>query len=619
MNSSVFTPRRLISPEQILGSRWWWGPGLAVAALIGTASLFADPYLAYVASSWIIFGLLGLSLDLVWGRSGILSLGQTAFYGIGGYLGGIAAINLSDLAGGTVFWSLPVGALAGAIVSALVGGLIFYGRIGALQATVLTYALTLVLWTAAVSFKITIGGAVVGGDNGLSDIPGFVSFTGEVMDPQGTFIIVLTVATAALMLVQALLKTPFGTILSCIRMNATKAELLGYDIRFYQLTVFSLSGAIAGLAGALYGSWSNYLSPSIFSPQEALLVPIYVLVGGRGTLIGPFVGAVVVGGLSFWLGGGVIGGQTTLILGLCLIALVLFLKRGILGAVMDAITHSRGRNRLIGTGGSVEDQASLPKIDFAQLRGLVRRRGANQASLRSEGAVKSFGGVTPVKNISQRFSLGQVHCLIGPNGAGKSSFLRCCTGVYRLNSGSIYYGNEDITRWPMFKRARAGIGIKTQAAQVFDELDVYTNLWIAAYCHHGNAAEAHIHTEQMLCMLGLAAKAGKPASELSHGEQQWLDIGMVLCTAPSVLLLDEPAAGMTGEETRQLSLLIRTLVREIVIVVVEHDMEFIRTLDAEVTVLHQGAVFAQGSIDDLRKDERILDIYLGRREHVRDL
>ena len=209
-----------------------------------------------------------------------------------------------------------------------------------------------------------------------------------------------------------------------------------------------------------------------------------------------------------------------------------------------------------------------------------------------------------------------MRCVIGPNGAGKSSYLKALAGTYKLDAGQIKFGKRDITHSDPFDRVRQGIGIKMQKAQVFDDLDVRTNLWIAAYSRDRNRDEADRVSEGMLKMLGMDAQGSKPASQLSHGEQQWLDIGMVLCLSPDVMLFDEPAAGMTKDERRQLSQLIKTLSKSAAVVVVEHDMDFVRTLDAEVTVLHQGEVFAQGDIEVLRKDERILDIYLGRRKHV---
>ena len=417
--------------------------------------------------------------------------------------------------------------------------------------------------------------------------------------------------------VKALMRTPFGTIIDCVRLEPDKTELLGYDIRRYQMLVFALGGAIAGLAGAMYGGWANYLNPTVFSVQEALLVPIYVLVGGRGTLAGAFLGAVAVGGLSFWLGGGVIGGQTTIIMGVCLIILVLFLKKGIVGGLSDLwrrLLEKRAHN-----GADAMQQGSV-KIDPNILAELCSKsQKEKQGVLESNQATKKFGGVVAVDGVSQIFRPGKTRCLIGPNGAGKSTFLRCCTGTYKVDSGVISFSGKDITDWEPFARVRAGIGIKMQLAQVFDELDVKQNLWVAAYSRRRDRHAADKVAYQMLSMLGMKNRQHQMASELSHGEQQWLDIGMVLCLSPSIILLDEPAAGMTREEKGQLTDLVRELAPTVSVVVVEHDMEFVRNLNAEVTVLHQGAVFAQGNIEELRQDERILDIYLGRRKNVRDI
>ena len=593
-----------------------WFCGLVGLAIV--ASLAFDPYLAYVATSWVIFGLLGLSLDLVWGRGGILSFGQTAFYGLGGYLGSITAINFASLTGNTLVWSLPVGMATGAATAFLIGGLTFYGRLGPLQTTIITYTFTLVLWTVAVSFTATVGEAVVGGDNGMSNIPGYVLGLGRdapLLEPGAMFLTVAVIATIAWYASHVLMRSPFGLVVDCIRMDPVKAELLGYDVRLYQLLLFTIAGAVAGLAGALFGAWANYLNPSVFSVQEALLVPIYVLVGGRGTLVGAFIGALAVGGLSFWLGGGVIGGQTTLVMGACLILLVIFLRNGLTGGLKDLMELARRLARRRDQGEEAEARKSSLSVDFERLD-LLRTAGGEPVVLETEDTFKRFGGVTPVRHISQSFSRGRVRCLIGPNGAGKSSYLKACTGVYKPDGGSITLAGQDITKTDPFRRVRMGLGIKNQRAQVFAGLDVRRNLWVAAYSRSRDARMADWITTEMLQMLGMRNSASRPASELSHGEQQWLDLGMVLALAPDVILLDEPAAGMTNEERRQLSHMVRALARTASVVVVEHDMDFVRTLDADVTVLHQGEVFARGDIESLRQDDRVLDIYLGRRQHV---
>lgn len=587
---------------------------VTIAALVVSGSL--DPYLAFVATSWVIFGLLGLSLDVIWGRGGLLSLAQTAFYGLGGYFGSVIAINLAPSAGMSLLWALPSAATFGAIVAAALGYVIFYSRMGALQSTILSYTFTLLLWSVTQTFRLDVGEATIGGDNGLSNIPGIILGIGPEADrlgPNGAFASVVVISAAIYFFTRWLMGSSFGKVVDCIRIDTEKTELLGYDIRKFQVLNYAYSGAIAGVAGALFALWANYLNPSIFSVQEALLVPIYVLVGGLGTLAGPFVGALAIGALTFWLGGGAAGGQTTLILGIVLISLVLFFQNGFLGA-LDGLWK-----RFLPDPNEAARDARAVKIDTDVLERILIEA-ADQAgpakNLTTDEAFKQFGGVIPVNKVSRNFTPGQPYSLIGPNGAGKSSFLKACVGIYRPESGTISLGDDDITKAPIFARVRKGMGVKNQKPQVFGENTVMENLWIAAFARTQNASLAKTVCADIIGMLGMEAQRDVQASALSHGQQQWLDIGMVLCLAPRVVLLDEPAAGMTNEETRELSLLVRTLAKHTTVVVVEHDMEFVRTLDGHVTVLHQGKLFAEGDIGTLRADDAVLDIYLGRGQHV---
>ncbi len=593
---------------------WWMAPVLASVIMLAVVFIKEESF-AFVATSWIIFGIVGLSLDLVWGKSGLLSLGQTALFGIGGYVGAIAAINLSDITGNTLVWAVPFGAGAGALAALLLGWLMFYANMGNLQRTILTYTSTLLLLTLMVSFTATFGDAVVGGTNGLGSIPSYVLGFGEGAERVSSrvmFVTVVVIACSILLATIRLMRSPFGTVIDCIRLDVTKADLLGFDTRQYQLRLFVLSGAIAGVGGGLFVLWANFVNPSIFSNQNALFIPIYVLVGGNGTLFGGFVGAIAVGWLSFWLGGGAGGGQTTLVLGVLLILLVRFNRSGLFGIAASVWRRLRPKETTV-------VKSEPVKVDFELLQRL--REGQtkpSEISLVTNDASKSFGGVKPVDEVSQRFTPGSVHCVIGPNGAGKSSYLKVCTGAYKPDSGSVSINGVDVTSTDPHKRVALGLGVKNQKAQVFAELDVRTNLWVAAYSRSRNSDHADSTVDAMLQMLGMTKGADRLAGDLSHGEQQWLDIGMVLCLAPDVILLDEPAAGMTGEEREQLAALVRALTETAAVVVVEHDMGFIQSLDPEVTVLHQGAVFTQGDIEEVRSDERVLDIYLGRREHVRD-
>ncbi len=585
-----------------------------VLALAVSGSL--DPYLAFVATSWIIFGLLGLSLDVIWGKGGFLSLAQTAFYGLGGYFGAVVAVNMAPSYGLTLIWALPASAAFGALAAAALGYVIFYSRMGALQSTILSYTFTLLLWSVTQTFKLDVGLARIGGDNGLSGIPGFILGYGEdarKLQPNDVFALVVAVSAALYFLTYWLMRSNFGKVVDCIRIDIQKTELLGYDICKLQVMNYAYSGAIAGSAGALFALWANYLNPSIFSVQEALLVPIYVLVGGLGTLAGPFLGALIIGALSFWLGGGAAGGQTTLILGAVLILLVLFLQNGVLGA-LDNLWR-----QFLPDPNDAARHAGTVRIDTEVLEDILteaEKMAGPAKHLTTNKAFKQFGGVIPVNKVSRNFTPGKPYSLIGPNGAGKSSFLKTCVGVYWPEGGQISLGGENITRAPIFARVRKGVGVKNQKPQVFGENTVIQNLWIAAYARTQDGAKADAISARVLGMLGLQNQQQVQAAALSHGQQQWLDIGMVLCLAPRVVLLDEPAAGMTKEETRELSMLVRTLAKHTTVVVVEHDMEFVRTLEGHVTVLHQGKLFAEGDIETLRADDAVLDIYLGRGQHV---
>jgi branched-chain amino acid transport system permease protein len=238
---------------------------------------------------------------------------------------------------------------------------------------------------------------------------------------------------------------------------------------------------------------------------------------------------------------------------------------------------------------------------------------ASPDELTTAGLAKHFGGVAALNGVDLRFPAGSVSCLIGPNGAGKSTFFNLLAGRYRPSHGTIRLGQRDVSRARADQRARLGIGIKLQVPSIYAELSVLENVWLAAYAATRETAAADRAAVATLQRFDLLDVADEPAGVLSHGGHQWLEIGMVLARGPRVLLLDEPTAGMTAAEKRRTADLIGALTGSATVVVVEHDMEFVRTLGAPVTVFHEGAVFAAGDIDQISRDERVLDIYLGRR------
>ena len=204
-----------------------------------------------------------------------------------------------------------------------------------------------------------------------------------------------------------------------------------------------------------------------------------------------------------------------------------------------------------------------------------------------------------------------VSCLIGPNGAGKSTLLDLLAGRQRPTAGVVRLDDQDLTRRQPFRRARNGVGIKLQVASIYAELTTRENLWLACYAMPRDVAGADRRASELLGWLELGDDADRGAGNLSHGQRQWLEIGMVVATDPSVVLLDEPTAGMTREETARTASLVAQLGERASVIVVEHDMDFVRRLDAPITVLHMGSLFTQGRFEELSNDDSVIDIYLG--------
>ena len=230
--------------------------------------------------------------------------------------------------------------------------------------------------------------------------------------------------------------------------------------------------------------------------------------------------------------------------------------------------------------------------------------------LETRRLTKDFGGVHAVAAVDFRLRRGELRCLIGPNGAGKSTFFKMLTGQLRPTSGAILFEGTDIAGEPQHRIARRGIGIKNQVPSVWDGLSVYEHLWIAAY-HRTGARSAAVLTDSLLGELGLEPIARCSVGELSHGERQWVEIGMVIAQDPKLILLDEPTAGMGSDEVERTVSLLRAINARTTLVVVEHDMQFIEMIAGMVTVFHQGRILVEDTMENVLKNSLVKEVYLG--------
>ena len=228
---------------------------------------------------------------------------------------------------------------------------------------------------------------------------------------------------------------------------------------------------------------------------------------------------------------------------------------------------------------------------------------------------KHFGGLHVTNSVNLALEAGELHCLIGPNGAGKSTLFRLILGEHYPGSGDIFFAGENITALKSFARIHRGLSVKFQVPGIFNGLSVRQNLEIALQSRH-RGPELAQEIDRLLAFLGLEAEQAQTASNLSHGQKQWLEIGMAISLRPRLLLLDEPTAGMSPEETHLTGEMVQRLNADgMTVLAIEHDMAFVRQVARRVTVMHLGQIFAQGSIDQVVADERVAAIYLG---HVHD-
>ena len=224
-----------------------------------------------------------------------------------------------------------------------------------------------------------------------------------------------------------------------------------------------------------------------------------------------------------------------------------------------------------------------------------------------------FGGVVAVDRVDFSLRENELRCLIGPNGAGKSTFFKCLTGQLRPTAGDVVIRDFNVTGSEPHQVARMGIGIKTQVPNVFDGLDVEENIWLSA-SQSASAKRARVITSEVVERLELGEVRKSQLGSLAHGQRQLVELGMVLAGEPWVVILDEPTAGMTQDEVVRTADVIREINQSATMIVVEHDMQFIRMIAQKVTVFHQGEILVEGNMDEISSDHRVREVYLGHRK-----
>ncbi|MBZ9810320.1 branched-chain amino acid ABC transporter ATP-binding protein/permease [Mesorhizobium sp. BR1-1-9] len=593
-----------------------------LTALALVLAPFVLPHLGFSPSTInriLIWGLFGIGFDILFGYTGLLSFGQSAFYGTGGMF---AAYLLTE----TGFSYVMAAIVMGAVVSGVVGYVI--GLI-ALRRTGIYFAMITVA-IAEVFFFVEFNplSAFTGGENGLPGVPTPVvnlGFTALEFNTDWTMYTFLAFwYFVGIVVALRIVRSPVGAILSAIRDNPLRAAALGHDVHGYKLTAFVVAAIYAGFAGGLLGVMQGFMPPDAFMFDTSGQVVMQTAIGGAGTLFGPLVGATVWLYLSdFFQNTLHLGATWKLVLGVVFVLLVCFLRRGIVGAIVDLYGLTRGRKRIEPANTAVE---SAPPVVTVVEPLAARRRGTAPASgpiLQVQGLTKRYGGITANSDIDFSVGHGEIRGIIGPNGAGKTTFFKMLTCEIAPTSGRIILAGRDITGMGVSEVCQLGLTKSYQINQLFDRLTVRRNLMIAALGEARGKFRLDlfksIHSvpglneqvERTAALVNLTARLDRPVSELAYGEKRRLEIGLALATSPSLLLLDEPLAGMSPRERVETVALLKSIARGRTMIIIDHDMDSLFELVDKVTVLQEGRVLVEGMPGAIKTNAKVQEAYLG--------
>jgi branched-chain amino acid transport system permease protein len=568
----------------------------SVVVLIAIALPFLlGQFWAYQLGLYALYAAAAAGVGVCWGQAGLLPLGQALFFGLAAYLSGLVFIAFQDTPIVAVL-ALPLAALISGVLAFLVGIVIFRrsGESGA-YFSMITLALALLAFQIATSWN-----SVTGGFNGLKGIPGLPGLE----DISDVYYVAASVLLAVLALGAWLYNAPIGVLWRALAQNERRLKLFGFDTDQLKAVAFGISGFMAGIGGAIYAPQQGIVTPQVIGFGLSADFVIWAAVGGRASLLGPVIGTLVVGSLTaqlrdtlpFW----------EVLMALFFITIVLVFPRGIVGLADPLVRRFPPRKR---------ERAALAAPDSAAAR-------SPSARLALDGVSVHVGEVTILDKLSVDFAQAGIFCVIGPNGAGKTSMFNVVSGELSTASGAINLGGLKIGGLSPNRVSGLGVARKLQIPSVFPDLSIADNLAVALWS--GRAGKFALldprlrrWTSPILKELQsrypfLAASARK-ADELSHGEQQILELAMALLTEPRVLLLDEPCAGLSPEETAAVMALIRWAAQRLggSIIIIEHDMSLVKELAQIVYVLHNGALLAKGNVADIQGDPAVRAVYVG--------
>ncbi|WP_298965585.1 branched-chain amino acid ABC transporter ATP-binding protein/permease [uncultured Methylobacterium sp.] len=562
------------------------------------------------ATDVVIFAIATLGLNILVGQTGLVSFGHGAFFGIGAYAAAILQRNLFP--GGLVLPALAALVLVAGL--ALLLGLLILRRRG-VYFSLLTLALSALCFTVA--FRWT---ALTGGENGYGGVVREGLLGLDVANPWIWYAVVAVVGFAVLVALARFRRSPIGTVLEAVRENEQRARFLGYPTNRYKLAAFAVSATVTGLAGVLMAFSHRFASAEPLGTAFSGELLAMVVIGGMRSLAGPAIGALFFilfrELLSIWTS------DWLFWFGLLFVGFILFSPDGLVGIARRVLRMIRPE--------ATEDaamagrRAGTPENLPAFLRPGQAERPAEAVDgtiLAADGISKRFGGLKAVQDVSLAVRDRTLHALIGPNGAGKTTAFNLISGMFRPDTGSVTLRGGSVAGFAPEKICEAGLGRSFQITNLFPALTVEENIRLAVQGRHPGRFDpwrdarrdpaVQAETTEILRWLGLAGLERAEAGSLSYGGQRLLDMGVALATKPRVLLLDEPLAGLAAAERTRIGDIIKRVSTEVPVLMVEHDIDRVFQIADAVTVMNEGQVLVDGTVEDARSSPKVQEVYIG--------
>ncbi len=564
---------------------------LCVAAIIASAFLF-DTYTVNILTRSFLFAAVALTVDLLWGYTGFLTFGQSAFFGVGAYA---AALCFNEFGASPEIVALSLACAIGAagLLAAVQGWLSFYHGSTPLYASVVSLVVPVVVTQLLFS-----GGTFTGSSSGLTgyDVPDLAIESWFML--AGMFLVAVT--TAGFIFV----RSDAGRVLVALRDNEARCAYLGLRTAGLRIVLLVVTAGVAAVAGWIYAGSSGVVAPELAGFVFGTELVIWVALGGRGTLLGPVFGTLLIDLTSSYLSGS-LPFLWKLLLGVAFIVVIVALPQGLIPAMTARLRLLRPR------------RATIPVLAATPAR---TAPSADHVAIALQDVARSFGTLSVLQGITFSARPGELVSLVGPNGAGKTTLMRCLSDGSERSAGTVAINGHDIAKLPPHRCVGFGLGRKFQTANVFDTLSVAECLAVArarrSFPSPLRSAGSLALPDAALAILratGLDRALGTQASLLSHGQKQALELAMVLALEPSVVLLDEPTAGLTLQERRHIGGVLTELATThgLCLLLVEHDLDFVREISSRVVVLHQGRLVLDGTVAEVVSSELVRTIYAG--------